>query len=305
MEQEALVFVTGLATLLGLPLLGGLCVAWCCCRYHLGADGRRRRRELRGAFVEALPTSEGEDDDPESCTSTSEEVAKECASRMSGAAAMPSSVRSENPEDLREPMCRQNIASQLSVTVPKLTKVCFRKADWRSRQRRPIVLELALEHVRTVTDLSLRLRHAHRQRVGSHNASCVGSEDDTDGDLGAITIECQHWDGQMAEIIPGMDLDGLSEVRALFVTTNLSQAVLLPRGGAVVPAASPLDDDQQSEALVDFSLAGCCGVQSTGGGLRITSSVIVSDADEARARRDRLSELSRFRAAKFRHYLTL
>lgn len=97
-------------------------------------------------------------------------------------------------------------------------------------------------------------------------------------------------------------------MRALFVTTNISQAAVLSSASLAIPAASefPVDDDLGSEvSLIDLSLAGCCGVQSTWGGLRINSSLPVHDADEAQARKDRQSELSRFRAAKFRHYFTL
>ena len=140
MQREALVFVIGLATLLVLPLLLALCAARCWCQHQV-----RRQREVRGAFVEALPTSEGEEDDypePVSVATTP----KECELRPS--MTRPMVRQSSSRSGYSEPMCPR--LSSIASTGAKVTKVCFRKADWRSRQRKPVVLELALESVQTV-----------------------------------------------------------------------------------------------------------------------------------------------------------
>ena len=132
-------------------------------------------------------------------------------------------------------------------------------------------------------------------------------------DLGAITIECQQHDGEMIQLTQGASLTDFTEVKALFVTTNIHHAAVLSSSGsslsapertaAVTPAADAKD---AGAALVDMSLAGCCGVQSSCGGLRITSLPEESSADgRPGARRQRQVELARFRAAKFRHYFTM
>ena len=152
-------------------------------------------------------------------------------------------------------------------------------------------------------ELCLQLRRAYQQWTYE------GAEVAQEVDLGAITVECQHWDGQMVEITPGMELDGLADVRALFVTTNISQAAVLSSASSALPVVSTRDeeeDDRSEVSLIDLSLAGCCGVQSTWGGLRINSDMSAHELDGAQARKEqRQSELSRFRAAKFRHYFTL
>ena len=148
MEREALVFVIGLAMLLVLPLLLALCAARCWCQHQLRASGRRRVLEISGTFVEALPnTSDGEEENvpqPRTCASNERDTRPRLAMRQL------STERSGVSEESRERMCLRSFCGASLSSSRTGSKVCFRKADWRSRQRKPVVLELPLENVRTV-----------------------------------------------------------------------------------------------------------------------------------------------------------
>ena len=130
-------------------------------------------------------------------------------------------------------------------------------------------------------------------------------------DLGAITIECQRHDGEMIQLTQDSTALDFTEVKALFVTTNIPHAAVLSlSGSSLAPperATTPAADAEEAGAvLIDMSLAGCCGVQSSCGGLRITSLPEETSTDGGPgARKQRQVELARFRAAKFRHYFTM
>lgn len=144
-------------------------------------------------------------------------------------------------------------------------------------------------------ELSVAVRDAYKQ-------ACKQGQVEGDSDLGAITIECQFHDGEMLGLLPDMAMVELSAVKALFVTTNISQAAVIDSFGASLLATpSYAESEEEPDELIDMSLAGCCGVQSSYGGLRIASQPHVS----TRSRKQREAELSRFRAAKFRHYFTM
>ena len=80
-------------------------------------------------------------------------------------------------------------------------------------------------------------------------------------------------------------------------------------GSTVLPPPSCVSAaTEMGGGLRDLSLAGCCGVKSTHGGLTIVGRPPPppSRAEvDAQQRRERRSELNAFRASKFRHYLTL
>ena len=83
----------------------------------------------------------------------------------------------------------------------------------------------------------------------------------------AMAVEYRNAEGKMVQVVRNADLKELCAVRALFVTT--SELV-----GDAGEEQYDNDDglvDNSGTALIDLSLSGCCGVQSTFGGLEITS----------------------------------
>jgi len=123
-----------------------------------------------------------------------------------------------------------------------------------------------------------------------------------------MTVEFQLVSSEMVQIVPGLDLSTIGEVKAIFVTTNIAPSALLSPSGSVLPRA---DSERCEDGMRDLSLAGCCEVQTTAGGLRISSSApswaTISSAveEEARAQRQRKTELSKFRARKYRQYFSM
>ena len=109
----------------------------------------------------------------------------------------------------------------------------------------------------------------------------------------------------------------LDHVTTLYVTTSSKPTALLTGGGShlatrPVPeemgparlAMGPASDGM--EGLVDVSLAGCCGVQTTYGGLRITGGAKPPAAAPAsRRQQPSTADVHKLRLSKFRHYLTL
>eukprot|EP00965_Chrysotila_dentata_P257457 6212891-Pleurochrysis_carterae.AAC.4 len=116
----------------------------------------------------------------------------------------------------------------------------------------------------------------------------------------------------MVPVAANSDLGMLTMLGTLYVTTNSAPTALLSSSGShlaampvthqrSLPRADPMDD---GGGLVDVSLASCCGVQTTYGGLRITSNTCRVERVSERER-ERRAERNNLRAAKFRHYLTL
>ncbi|KAL1528288.1 hypothetical protein AB1Y20_009645 [Prymnesium parvum] len=184
----------------------------------------------------------------------------------------------------------------------EFTTICFRKGDWKSRLEKPLVMAANLSRVHDMTELSVAVRSAYEQALQQGLAQ-------GDGDLGPITIECQLIDGEMVALTPQMERFCDKDVRALFVTTNLSESVVFkPSGSDKLPltfrCASNDTEDGEEAGLIDLSLSGCCGVQSSHGGLRITSCTDVEDASPS-SRKQRQADIYRFRASKLRHYFTM
>uniref|UniRef100_A0A7S0J8J8 Uncharacterized protein n=1 Tax=Calcidiscus leptoporus TaxID=127549 RepID=A0A7S0J8J8_9EUKA len=282
-DSDTIIFGVGFGTMLTLPLLVAMCLS--CYR-------RRRRRwnslllpcwsaNRHSACQEMVPTSDGEDDDGES------RVRRE--------------RRRQRDSRAKTPLASA-LASARSACSTGLTKVYFRESDWCSRVRKPIIIELPIDGVHSVQELCTVLRHAHRTVIGGQGPGAAEAAADTI----AMTIEYQDPNGRMVQVAANSNMQLLAQIGALYVTTNNAPTAFLSSTGTHL-AATPLDQAAQqkssageSQGLVEVSLAGCCGVQSTYGGLRVTSNTCHADRTGPRQDRRGLS-----RAAKLRHYMTL
>lgn len=130
-----------------------------------------------------------------------------------------------------------------------------------------------------------------------------------DRNLGAMTIECRWENGKMGHLTASEDVVDTNNIKTLLVTTNIPPAAMFTStGSSCLPARQHSGNDINADGetgMIDMSLAGCCGVQSFHGGLRITSIPEIDVEDKEQAIRERKAELARFRAAKLRHYFTM
>ena len=116
-----------------------------------------------------------------------------------------------------------------------------------------------------------------------------------------MVIDFRDARGRLQRVTRETDLRELTSVKALYVTTK---ALLASDGSAAGCSEADGDDgdalddnvslassDAASSVLVDLSLAGCCGVQSTCGGLVIQSDPrAFAEAERARSKGKRRSQ---------------
>lgn len=312
------VFAVGLLLLLSLPMAIALLIVRCCMRLQqqLKAQDLSPVSEIQNDYdenhlVETIPLSEIEADDD--LAYATQMIPRKKTRRHKLMPGIPACDLDEE-EGQCEPMCPSSQVSsargrsemmeikgkrtQRSKTDPTITTVCFRKADWRSRLEKPFVMSIKLGFLESVQDLSSALRQAFAEAWDDANMT-------GECDLGAMTIEYQTHDGDMHQLTAGMPLMDLTGVKALFVTTHITEAAVF---GAAANSDKPgvkciNYSDPDEPGLVDMSLSGCCGIQSSHGGLRITS--LPAALEEPELKPDRRAELVRFRAAKFKHYFTM
>jgi hypothetical protein len=116
------------------------------------------------------------------------------------------------------------------------------------------------------------LRQAHRraeQRENKRQGMSARKAVTLNDEPLAMAVEYRDASGALEQVTTRTDLAQLSAARELFVT--LSPLSHGGWGDAVVTGDDEMDD---SFDLVDLSLAGCCGVQSTYGGLIVSSSYV-------------------------------
>jgi len=326
LSHNELVFLVGLFTVLVGPVLFGLGVAYCLVGRHAHAMERQRTPAHSwgpGVRPEALPTSESWSEDGSVVSDSDLRLRARKGGRPRQASRFdlehgPNRAGwmddAEDPLESAGSLRAMDESGPAAIALPfrskrvlpdtRLTTVCFRKGDWHGRLQKPFVMGIRLDDVHSVPELCLSIRDAYEQ-------AWERSQSEGECDLCAITIEYQLHDGPMIQLTADTPMPDLEAVDTLFVTTNISHvAVLSPDGGSLhqpsvsTPTMAVPPPEEQGSMLVDMSLAGCCGVQSSCGGLRITSMPDVDDM-EPEARRQRQVELSRFRAAKFRHYFTM
>lgn len=233
-------FAVGMASLLILPLLIAATVAWCCCM-----------RDKSTKDDELLPAP---DDSEEAALQPSEML-----------------------DDTRPRSSRL-----------KSTPVHFRKADWRSCASRPLTVRIPLDGASSLPELHAVLRRAYRQAskqqqtAGSFTKESLTSNESQKNLAFAVTYRGAQ--GKPTQVTASTDLKELAAVKSLYVTVSVPKRdVVAAEATAAATAAladeeAPNCDEEESDtasavsmAMVDLSLAGCCGVKSTCGGLAITS----------------------------------
>ena len=85
-----------------------------------------------------------------------------------------------------------------------------------------------------------------------------------------MAVEYHDAQENIVQVVQDADLRRLHGTKALYVAVTSARP-------AACGNASSLDDDEESTALVDLSLSGCCGIKSTYGGLAITSSYLTPE----------------------------
>ncbi|KAL3900174.1 MAG: hypothetical protein SGPRY_012509 [Prymnesium sp.] len=273
MVQQTIVFAMGLFLMLIIPIVLALVLARYCrvCRSDLYV---KQSAQLELEPEEIAPSSDVEDNSPLPIRRSTKKASKRPRRKM--LAGRPARGGTDEEEGQCEPMCPQScevVVPHSEQTKPLgagssgFTTVCFRKSEWRSRLQKPLVMGVRVGFVKTVAELSVAVRDAYKQ-------ACKQGQVEGDSDLGAITIECQFHDGEMLGLLPDMAMVELSAVKALFVTTNISQAAVIDSFGASLLATpSYAESEEEPDELIDM--------------------------------KQREAELSRFRAAKFRHYFTM
>ena len=188
-----------------------------------------------------------------------------------------------------------------------MTPVHFRKPpDWRSamQPRRALITRVELDGVHSLPELHTVLRRAHRhvteqQSDGSSAARLTPKE----SKHLAFAVEYRDASAKMVQVTAATDLKVLSAVKALYVSvssrapkreaTTAAAAVAAAAAAATVAVEeeeAPDCDEEESDtasaiSMVDLSLAGCCGVKSTCGGLAVTSDYVAQPARRKQRRK--------------------
>lgn len=139
--------------------------------------------------------------------------------------------------------------------------------------------------------------------------------DDADGDARAVTVQYRDLQGEMVQVTSSTRIARIFEGGVLYVTSSAAPTALVTRRSSSASSSTRSQSGRvrapisrgampnEDRGLVDLSLASCCGVQTTYGGLMLTSHT--SSAQAAELKRQRRAELERLRAAKFRHYFSM
>ena len=276
-------FAVGMAAMLLVPLLLALCIAWFCSRdaYRGGLHRNRSRISAAGDLTEP-GDSEGEED-----------------------ALRPSRRDSWDVSPSR---------SQYQRSSTKFTPVYFRQAnDWCSCTRRPLTSKVALDSIHSLPELHDALRRAREQIYAEqyHGARESAAER---GSAGEWIIEYRNAHAKLVRVTKETDLRELSVVKALYVTTKAPPSTTGPSAsssGAIAGSANadrPNDDDDDdaslvsseaaSSVLIDLSLAGCCGVQSTSGGLVINGQAPDAELSASRGEKHRSKQKRSYRSGQ-------
>ena len=262
--NSAVPFAVGMGLLLIMPLLIATAGMWC-------LYGRRRSNS-----TELLSTAEDHE----------ESILQSC-------------------ELLDQDSC---MGSRPCASRTKTTPVHFRKADWRGCACRPLTVRVSLDGANSLPELHAVLRRAYRQasKQGQPTAMTTSLTPKERKQNLAFAVEYRDARAKTVKVTTSTDLKDLSAVKSLCVTVNASkstEAEMSPATLAVAGAAcaaadeeAPTCDQEESDtasavsmAMVDLSLAGCCGVKSTCGGLAVTSDYIApaACAEQQRNRRAR------------------
>ena len=245
-------FAIGVAAMLLPPIFLALCAAWLCSQ-----DRRIRRSKAKIAEQE-----QGDDD-------------------------------SEGEEDALQPSRRDSWDNTSNQGQGQRRPVYFRQAEELcSCTHKPLVTKLALDHVHSVAELHDILHQAYEQLCARQRHDGITYRRGQEGTT-TMVVEYRNTHARLVRVSKQTDLRNvLSNVKALYVT--MAARALDSSGSShsigglnctvdvYRTASTDGDDDDEngsmvsdaaSSVLVDLSLAGCCGVQSTCGGLVITGSV--------------------------------
>lgn len=281
------VFAVGMAAMLILPLLFAVCTAWCCFRSRSHANdslsGKQQQSscELRAGS----DSSDGEEaalwpdrsDDEEQMPETPNQPWRRGAADMAltsvyfrkadwcGCARRPLMARIK----LGQPSSLKVSAALLGSHTSKLSLLI------------PLISN-------ALQELYSTLHQAHRQATLKKDGGSMGESRD-DGSFN-MTVEYRDKRGQLAQVTSAAHLKDLVRIKALYVTISVAPLIVCDQSsiplsdrdsvtrGCKTPQApsetNQSSDDEQldnsSDVLIDLSLAGCCGVQSTLGGLTVT-----------------------------------
>ena len=167
-----------------------------------------------------------------------------------------------------------------------LARVYFRQAgECCSCMNKPLVVKVALDPELSLGELHATLHRAYEQVCVEHSSSGRAHS------VPALVVEYRNVHATLVRVTKQTGLRDLADnVKALYVsirppplcnssgsTCGLDSVGCLYDtdgldGGTDDDDKSSLVSDTASSVLVDMSLAGCCGVQSTCGGLVITAS---------------------------------
>jgi hypothetical protein len=96
-----------------------------------------------------------------------------------------------------------------------------------------------------------------------------------------FAIEYRNTKGKMVPVVQDADVRRFSSAIAIYVTTTVAPQ-LQPSSPTPSTSEDELADvETGSTLLVDLSLSGCCGIQSTYGGLTITSEPYYLDSQQS------------------------
>ena len=276
-------FAVGMAAMLLVPLLLALCIAWFCSRdAYRGALRRNRSRICAVGDLTEPGDSEGEED-----------------------ALRPSR---------RDSWDVSPSLSQYQRSSAKFTPVYFRQAnDWCSCTRRPLTSKIALDSIHSLPELHEALRRARKEIYAEQHRGareCAAERDSA----GEWIIEYRNAHAKLVRVTKETDLKELSVVKALYVTTKAPPLTTGPSASSsgAIPGATnadrPNDDDDDdaslvsseaaSSVLIDLSLAGCCGVQSTSGGLVISGQAPDTEACAPRGEKYRAKQKRSYRSSQ-------
>lgn len=189
-----------------------------------------------------------------------------------------------------------------------LTRIYFRAADeaFSSSQRR-LSCKLPLQHIRSLPQLYNALHHKFSQ-LRTNDSFQPNAEPDSV----KLVVEYRDSHSQLTRVTQEMNLKDLALVKALYVTVHPASSRTGTAFDASIDACSlnesiqiaddaPAHDDDDSSSLVsdaassvlvDHSLAGCCGIKSTSGGLVITSYTTPASSDRQQRRRAKCTSAS-------------
>ena len=269
------IYIAGVVLVLLLPLLLSVCVyRWRC---------RHKQRQGAGRLSTVADDESDEDDDGVNVQGRGGYV--------------PATVRRVldmwRAEGLLDGKSRaeQLDAASMDARSSELVQVHFHMVGACERAHAPFDTELCLGGKRTAPQIFGALANAYASEVGGSS---------TEAGLPLVMIvEYRGALGKMMQLTSRSEACYLTAAKSLWATVGFDSAgggaaLSSPDGGSRRSAAAcGLEDDDSP--MVDLSLASCCGVNSTYGGLTLASESI--RASDIRADKLRDAELKRFRNA--------